>query len=839
MSKRFSLEASKKSMRILFLILLSLILLIPAISGYATTTRGLSIKALDASGQPQSVKLYNKSYAVIIGIDQYQNLPFDRQLSYAVRDAKGVENVLRKNFKFDKIITLYNKEATKDNILKVLMGDLSRELTEEDALFIFWAGHGNQEKTREGDLGYLIPFDGSMTEVYKNITMAQIRDDISRKIPAKHVFYVMDACYGGLLAQTRAIDKQTKRDYSYLQEITKERVRQVLTAGGKDQQVLDGGPNGHSVFTGRIIEVLENADDFITANELQAVVKEKVFSDARARSHTQTPGYGSLYGVGDFIFIPSLERKVEDTGEKVAALQKEMDRLKVLEVDAAKAKDEQARRKAEIEKIQVEARLRAEQLRQQGLEEQQKKREQELRDDAIQQADLDRKKKENEERLARLKKEVEGKRKEMVGGTSLASLSPQKALDEMQAIDRKIRDIRERFRNELKTGIVQIVNRMNNRYLKLADAKKDEFESEAEFQARLIKEKAALDNEQAQEFTAYQDRIEGEYNQQIAPLIEELKKISGQEFTITAENLILELGTYDGATNTYPVSIKTKKPLEIMLEEGKKIVRKVQVPPPPTPAQPVKKGKKQAVQAPAAWTTKTIIEQEPPKMKYIMLASNANIPIPREEAREFKQHFQNNMLRPELTGNFETPDNFTIAEAKIIDDATTKQYDLFTSRLVVIGNGTVYDTQTKLIWGKKENGNDINWYAARDYIKRLNEQAYLGFRDWRMPTKEELNTLVSNAKSSGFGNDGMTIADFLNREGFSGIQKKSYWTSTCSDSSNAWVIRFNNGSEEESSLNNDTGYGGFRVLPVRGGFVENKPVDVDDNSPQKKKAKGR
>jgi hypothetical protein len=58
----------------------------------------------------------------------------------------------------------------------------------------------------------------------------------------------MDACYSGLLTATRAIDNKPRRDLAYLKEITKERVRQVLTAGGKDQEVLDGGPKGHSVF---------------------------------------------------------------------------------------------------------------------------------------------------------------------------------------------------------------------------------------------------------------------------------------------------------------------------------------------------------------------------------------------------------------------------------------------------------------------------------------------------------------------------------------------------------------------------------------------------------------
>jgi hypothetical protein len=47
----------------------------------APDTRGLRVVAKDpATGQSDEVKLYNKSYAVIIGIDSYKNLPRDRQL---------------------------------------------------------------------------------------------------------------------------------------------------------------------------------------------------------------------------------------------------------------------------------------------------------------------------------------------------------------------------------------------------------------------------------------------------------------------------------------------------------------------------------------------------------------------------------------------------------------------------------------------------------------------------------------------------------------------------------------------------------------------------------------
>lgn len=91
----------------------------------AAETRGLRVIAKDpASGQTGEVQLYNKSYAVIIGIDRYKNLPPDRQLQYAVRDARGIEATLKKQYRFDRIFTLHDEQASRDAIMRLLTSEL-------------------------------------------------------------------------------------------------------------------------------------------------------------------------------------------------------------------------------------------------------------------------------------------------------------------------------------------------------------------------------------------------------------------------------------------------------------------------------------------------------------------------------------------------------------------------------------------------------------------------------------------------------------------------------------------------------------------------------------------
>ena len=134
--------------------------------------------------------------------------------------------------------------------------------------------------------------------------------DASDAIPAKHVFFVMDACYSGL-ALTRGGGGAASGDRrQYLMEITRRSAREVLTAGGGDEQVADNGPGGHSIFTWTLLQGLEgkadlDGDGAITATELAAYVGPSVSSLSR-----QTPAFGHLAGSegGEFVF----ELKPED-----------------------------------------------------------------------------------------------------------------------------------------------------------------------------------------------------------------------------------------------------------------------------------------------------------------------------------------------------------------------------------------------------------------------------------------------------------------------------------------------------------------------------------------------
>jgi uncharacterized caspase-like protein/peptidoglycan/xylan/chitin deacetylase (PgdA/CDA1 family) len=261
---------------------------------------------------------YANSWAVVIGIDNYAKWP---KLQYAARDAQGVRQALIDKFGFapERVMSLNNADATRTGILAAFHDTLAHGgVQRNDRIFVFFAGHGATRKLSSGrDLGYIVPVDSDPEHFATDaIPMTEIQN-IAESLTAKHVLFVMDACYSGL-GLTRGGGSS-----AFLRDNARRVGRQMLTAGGTDQLVADGGPNGHSVFTWALLQGLAgkgdlNGDGLITATELAAYIAPAVASVS-----SQTPAFGSLPGSegGDFVF--ELPSETEFIGPQTAQLSSE------------------------------------------------------------------------------------------------------------------------------------------------------------------------------------------------------------------------------------------------------------------------------------------------------------------------------------------------------------------------------------------------------------------------------------------------------------------------------------------------------------------------------------
>jgi len=260
---------------------------------------------VDATGEAKTVESlrpeYTDSHALIIGINEYQHTS---PLHYAVSDAEAIASRLIERFGFPaaNVTRLIDGTATRDAIREAYLSLAGDGTAPDDRVLVFYAGHGHTIFGRRGEVGYLVPHDGDPGQLATLLRWDDLTKD-AELIQAKHLFFLMDACYGGL-AFRRGLAPGANR---LLRDMMMRPVRQLLTAGKGNEQVSDaGGPlPKHSIFTGHLLMGLDGeaatSDGTITANGLMSYTYQRVGSDYGS---DQTPHFGFLEGEGDFVFEP-------------------------------------------------------------------------------------------------------------------------------------------------------------------------------------------------------------------------------------------------------------------------------------------------------------------------------------------------------------------------------------------------------------------------------------------------------------------------------------------------------------------------------------------------------
>ena len=260
--------------------------------------------------------IYDNSWALVVGINKYENV---RPLNYAIEDASAIKNMLINDFGFPRsnVNVLLNNEASQSNIKKQLNA-LVRSAKDNDRVVFYFAGHGMTETLGlEGtDMGFLLPVEGDADNLYLTAIPMDELKRISHMSKAKHMMFLVDACYVGLAAQnTRSL--QNSDVPNFIEKISNDFSRQIITAGGKSEEVLEKDEWEHSAFTKNILSGLKqkradlNADGIITGSEMGMYLKENVSLDT---DNFQTPQVRRFTShEGEIIFIPkSDEIKIDE-----------------------------------------------------------------------------------------------------------------------------------------------------------------------------------------------------------------------------------------------------------------------------------------------------------------------------------------------------------------------------------------------------------------------------------------------------------------------------------------------------------------------------------------------
>jgi len=115
---------------------------------------------------------------------------------------------------------------------------------------------------------------------------------------------------------------------------------------------------------------------------------------------------------------------------------------------------------------------------------------------------------------------------------------------------------------------------------------------------------------------------------------------------------------------------------------------------------------------------------------------------------------------------------------------TLNRQGLFKNIFVDNGNDTVTDKATGLMWEKGGLSYKVTFYEAKLYIAGINEKHHLGYSDWRIPTIEELSSLLVQPSKTGIG---LFTGQVFEKE------QTVCWSSDSKNKNYVWIVKLNTG----------------------------------------------
>ncbi|MEE8525456.1 MAG: caspase family protein [Thermoanaerobaculia bacterium] len=195
------------------------------------------------SGAPD--RPVREQLAVVAGVGAYDFRP----LANAAADARVLGALLQQDFGFQLLpsgTALIDGDADLATLEGAILASLDQGNADSRWLFYF-AGHGEVVEEK----GFLLPADAREGDPTSYLALEWlVQQALASR--CREILIVLDMCYAG-----RALMKPDVQPWIEPGESASRGTVQLLAAGGPQQVVLDGGGQGHSVFSRCLLEALE------------------------------------------------------------------------------------------------------------------------------------------------------------------------------------------------------------------------------------------------------------------------------------------------------------------------------------------------------------------------------------------------------------------------------------------------------------------------------------------------------------------------------------------------------------------------------------------------------
>lgn len=251
---------------------------------------------VQAATQPASTERVARKWALLIGVNRYddtQNIP---TLRYSVRDVTAVYEMLtdekRGGFGKDTVFLLTDDtpdKPTNINIIKYL-NRIAKRAEPDDMVLVYYSGHGYQDP--DSGRGYILPCNTDIEALSASaVDNADFIDTLDR-MKAQRIVTILDACHSGSIQ--RAGGSAPPLSGQFYGGYGGGKGRVFLASASANQKAWEDARLGHGVFTeyvkrGFSGEGDRNRDGAVTFIELAGYVTEKVSAWAKANGKEQDP----------------------------------------------------------------------------------------------------------------------------------------------------------------------------------------------------------------------------------------------------------------------------------------------------------------------------------------------------------------------------------------------------------------------------------------------------------------------------------------------------------------------------------------------------------------------
>jgi WD40 repeat protein/uncharacterized caspase-like protein len=244
-----------------------------------------NIKSTDAQLSihgSETLRREGTAYLLVVGVGSYANSQYN--LNYSVADATDIgaelksQQELLRQYRPVEVISLFNADATKENILlalKLLAGSVKNPLPKEvpaallkikaaqpeDAVIFYFSGHG----TAKEDRFYLIPYDlgyqglrstlneSALTLILSHSISDRELEEVLKPMDVGQLLLIIDACNSGQILKADD-ERRGPMNTKGIAQLAYEKGMYVLTASQSDEVAFESAGLQHSYLTYALVE---------------------------------------------------------------------------------------------------------------------------------------------------------------------------------------------------------------------------------------------------------------------------------------------------------------------------------------------------------------------------------------------------------------------------------------------------------------------------------------------------------------------------------------------------------------------------------------------------------